>query len=68
MFPLKPSNVKIPGNKAKKVEAHTAPMKFGMGSYYGRAMKNPFGRMRDSSVGFRPVTKKQLGKPPKSVV
>lgn len=40
----------------------------GMGYYYGTGHKNPMGKMRDSSVGFRPVTRKQLGKPPKSVV
>ena len=40
----------------------------GMGMYWGTAMKNPMGRMRDSSVGYRPVSKKQLGTPPTSVV
>lgn len=69
MFPLKRSSVKVPGNKAKNHEAHTAPAKFGMGTNYGRGMKAPLGRTRDSSTpGYRPVKKKQLGKPPKSVV
>lgn len=40
----------------------------GMGYYYGTGHKNPTGKMRDSSVGYRPVTRKQLGTPPKSVV
>lgn len=40
----------------------------GVGTYYGRAMKNPVGRMRDSSVGMRPVSRKQLGTKPRSVV
>lgn len=40
----------------------------GMGIYYGRAMKNPIGKMRSDSIGYRPVSKKQLGTPPKSVV
>lgn len=40
----------------------------GMGFYYGRGMKNPMGRMRSDSIGYIPVSKKQLGKPPKSVV
>lgn len=39
-----------------------------MGFYYGTGMKNPMGRMRSSSIGYRPVSKKQLGTPPKSVV
>lgn len=38
------------------------------GDYYGTGVKNPMGKMRDSSVGFRPVSKKQLETPPKSVV
>lgn len=40
----------------------------GMGSYYGTAVKNPQGRMRSDSIGYRPVSKKQLGTPPKNVV
>lgn len=40
----------------------------GMGFYYGMAMKNPMGEMRSDSVGYRPVSKKQLGIPPRSVV
>lgn len=40
----------------------------GMGFYYGRSMKNPMGKMRSDSIGYRPVSKKQLGTPPTSVV
>ena len=40
----------------------------GMGRYFGTGVKNPMGRMRDDSIGYIPVTKKQLGTPPKSVV
>lgn len=39
-----------------------------MGTYYGTAIKNPIGRMRGDSVGYRPVSRKQLGTPPKNVV
>ena len=39
-----------------------------MGYYYGTAMKNPVGKMRGDSLGYRPVSKKQLGTPPTSVV
>jgi hypothetical protein len=38
------------------------------GDYYGTGHKNPIGRMRDDSLGYRPVSKKQIGTPPKSVV
>lgn len=40
----------------------------GMGNYYGTAFKNPIGKLRDSTVGYRPASPKQLGTPPKSVV
>jgi hypothetical protein len=40
----------------------------GMGDYYGTAAKNPQGRMRGDSIGYRPVSKQRLGTPPKSVV
>lgn len=68
MFPLKPKNIQLPGNKVRKTEAHTAPAKFGMGDYYGTGFKNPLGRMRSDSVGYRPVSRGQMETPPKSVV
>jgi len=40
----------------------------GMGDYYGTAHKNPQGSMRGDSMGYRPVSRKQLGTPPKNVV
>jgi hypothetical protein len=40
----------------------------GMGNYYGRAYRNAIGKLRSDTVGYIPVTKKKLGKPPKSVV
>ena len=40
----------------------------GMGFYYGRASKNPMGKLRSDTLGYLPVSKKQLGTPPKSVV
>jgi hypothetical protein len=71
MFPLKPGMVTGP-KKSKPVlkQTHTQFTKFGMGNNYGRSSKNPMGRVRDPSgtVGYRPVSKRQLGKPPKSVV
>ncbi len=38
------------------------------GDYYGTGVKNPMGKLRSSTVGYRPVNKKQLGTPPTSVV
>jgi len=54
--------------KTKKHEAHTCPTKFGMGDYYGSGFKAPVGKIRDDTVGYRPVSRKQLGTPPRSVV
>ena len=39
-----------------------------MGTYYGTGIKNPVGRMRSDSIGIRPVSRKQLGTPPKNLV
>ena len=54
--------------KGPRQESHTCPTKHGMGDYYGTGVKNPQGRMRGDSIGYRPVSKKQLGTPPKSLV
>jgi hypothetical protein len=40
----------------------------GMGFYYGRAMRNPMGKMRSDSIGYIPISKKRLGILPKNVV
>lgn len=40
----------------------------GMGDYYGGAKKNPVGKIRSQTVGYRPASKKQLGTPPRGVV
>lgn len=38
------------------------------GTYWGTGFKQAVGQVRDSTVGFRPVSKEQLGTPPRSVV
>ncbi len=37
------------------------------GDYYGTGIKNPVGRIRGTTVGINPVSKKGLKKPPKSL-
>ena len=51
--------------KAHK-EAHVSNTKMGMGDFYGSAIKNPMGRMRDG-MGMKNITPKKLKKPPKSL-
>ncbi len=51
----------------KKAESHTAPTAYGMGDYYGTGVKAPLGKMRGSTVGYRPVPQGKLGKPPKAL-
>ena len=70
MFPLKPGKTtKTLDSKPKSPrESHTQHTKFGMGNNYGTGAKAPVGKIRSATVGFKPVTKKQLGTPPKSVV
>lgn len=37
------------------------------GDYYGTAYKQPVGKLRSDTVGYRPVSRKQMGEPPTSV-
>ena len=67
MFPLRPSKVKIPGNRVRHKEAHTSPTRFGMGDNYGTGLKNPLGKLREDTQGYKPVSKRQMGTPPKSL-
>lgn len=39
----------------------------GAGDYYGSGMKNPMGKMRKGSVGYVPVSKEELGIPPRGL-
>jgi hypothetical protein len=55
--------------RGKNYEAHTCPTKYGMGDYNGTGVKNPIGRIRDtSSPGYIPVSEKEMKVPPRSVV
>lgn len=54
--------------RGKTYEAHTEPPKYGMGDYYGTGVKAPVGKVRDATVGYRPVSRKGLKTPPTSVV
>jgi hypothetical protein len=47
-------------------EWHSSNQKYGMGDYYGTAIKNPIGRVRDSYMTPK-MSSKKLGKPPKSL-
>lgn len=68
MFPLRRGDTPLKSSKPKVREAHTQFTTHGMGDYYGRAAKNPMGKIRDASLGFKPVTPKQLGTKPRSVI
>lgn len=57
------------GSKAASNDSGLVPGEhMGMGYNYGRGMRNPMGKMRSDSIGYRPVSRKQLGTPPKTVV
>ena len=54
--------------KSKKYkQAHTDNVKHGMGDFYGSGKRNPIGKMRTGTVGLKPVSKKGLKVPPKSL-
>ncbi len=57
---------KIRNTSIKAKPAHTSKAKFGMGDFYGTSIKQPIGKIREG-VGINPVSKKKLGKPPKSL-
>jgi hypothetical protein len=65
---MKSFTPKIRGDKKLHKESHTENTRFGMGDYYGTGIKSKMGRVRSDSVGYRPVSRKQMGTPPKSVV
>ena len=58
---IKPSKVKTPMN------VHTPKSQMGSGDYYGTAIKQKVGRMREDSMGMMPVNRQKLGKPPRSL-
>lgn len=51
-----------------KGKSKLSPPKTASGDNYGLGMKAKVGKMRGSSVGYRPVSKLKLAKPPKSTV
>lgn len=68
MFPLKKGQTSLKTSKPKMKQTHTQFTTHGMGNFYGTGAKAPQGKIRSATVGFRPVTKKQLGTKPRSVV
>lgn len=67
MFPLRRSNSPVKKPKPVLKEAHTQFTSTGSGDYYGTASKNPMGRVRDVTLGFKPVTPKQMKTRPRSL-
>lgn len=62
-----PFNRQQPRPYKKNKEIHVANTKYGMGDYYGQAIKQKVGRTRDVFTGSVPVSQKGLKKPPKSL-
>lgn len=59
-------NRQYPKKPGKNRFAHTQNTQFGMGDYYGRAIKAKMGKMRDG-FGMVEATPKQLKTPPKAL-
>lgn len=53
--------------KGKPKMAHTPSSPKGSGDYYGRGIKQPVGRLRESFVMEANQSSKKYGKPPKSL-
>lgn len=58
---IKPSKVKTPMN------VHTPKSQMGSGDYYGTAIKQKVGRMREDSINGPTMGPKKMGKPPRSL-
>lgn len=56
----------LPKKPGKNRFAHTQNTQFGMGDYYGTAIKNKMGKVRDG-MGQQLLSKTKLGNPPKSL-
>ena len=50
-----------------KKEWHAPNSEKGMGDYYGTAIKNPIGKIRDSQMNFSSPSPHKLKTPPKSL-
>lgn len=57
---------RTPSKPKKPRFAHTANTKYGMGDNYGSGIRNKVGIMREG-MGIKPLGKKKLGKPPRSL-
>lgn len=44
-----------------------AGISIGAGTFWGSGMKNPSGKLRESTVGYKPVTSSQVKIPPKTL-
>lgn len=62
-----PFNREQPKPYKKNKQAHVANTKYGMGDHYGQGIKAKVGRARDIFTGAPPLSKKQMGKAPKSL-
>jgi hypothetical protein len=59
-------NREYPKKPGKNRFAHTQNTQYGMGDHYGTGIRQKLGKMRDG-MGMITLSKKQLGKPPKTV-
>jgi len=59
-------NREQPKRVGKNKFSHTPDTPYGMGDYYGVALKNPTGKLREQYLSDIPETPKQLRTPPKS--
>ncbi len=58
---MKNQKIKTPMN------VHTPKSHIGSGDYYGSAIKNKIGRMREDSMGNAQQGRKGISKPPRSL-
>lgn len=48
-------------------QSHSSNKKFGMGDHYGTGVKNKSAKIKSDSVGYIPISKIKMKKPPKAL-
>lgn len=74
MYDSRPPKIKSKSGKVKSAfemnpstEDRRAGTSIGCGDYYGSGFKAKVGKLRGDTVGYSPVSPKQMGTPPKSL-
>lgn len=66
-LPPATSKTKFNSKTPYKGQVHTPASSKGLGDYYGSGIVAKFGKVRDDTVGFVPMSQTQMKTPPKAL-